>query len=451
MDNTLIYHSSSMFVRLLEGLMNTKVHVEGVENIPVNTTLFVANHFTRSETFIIPNTIFKHTKKIVRSLANHKVFINTFGEYLKKLGTISVRDPNRDTIILSDLISGRYNWLIYPEGHMIKSKKNSKRDNDYFIQTDVSEKKIFTGSAVLALKSELLRNRYKELQKSNNKLQLQKFLETYKGIENNDVFIDLPTAVVPVTLTYVPIRAGKNSIMKMAAQFVKELSPRIQEELEIEGNILLNSEINIHFGKPIFMDQFLKTCYKTQFGIPYGGHLQDNVLINQARFKLTREFMEKIYDNILIHFDHIFATILFHFTSSTITQKHFRFLIYMCIQFLHKTEYRLHENISIERSFLLLLDDENESFEKILHVCRLQGIVIGEGNRVLKINHKALHKHCDYHQVRLINTLLVIKNEVALMQNFVEYVKEICTLDEEIVRKKVFKTLNDAGCSLLKE
>ena len=447
MSNSLLYQSSSMFVRLLQGVMNTKIHVEGVENIPPNTTLFVSNHFTRTETFIIPSVIYKRTEKVVRSLANHKIFISTFGAYLKKLGTISTKEPNRNNIILGDLVSGKHNWLIYPEGHMIKSKKITREGRDYVVQSSTHERKIHTGSAFMAIQSELLRTELKNLIKHGDKDSLNEFYKHYE-ISTDEELVDLPTAVIPVTITYIPIRPGENTIANMAVKFVKKLSVKLKEEFEIEGNILLHSEINIHFGKSIFMDKFLHESKKSSLGLPFGGHMKPNMIVSQGRFELTRIFMDEIYKNILVHFDHVVATILFNFPQKTLTETHLKLLIYMSINFLHKhTNSRLHDNISLERSLLLLLDDKHDYLENILKLAELQKGITRDENNNIQIHGSYLHKSCTFQNIRICNTLAVIKNEVALMDIFVEYVKKICMFDIDSIQKEVDITLN-ATCSL---
>ena len=449
MDNSIVYESSSMFVRLLQGLMNTKVQVDGVENIPENTTLFVSNHFTRTETFIIPNVIYKRTDKIVRSLANYKIFTSNFGSYLRKLGTISTKEPNRNNIILGDLISGKHNWLIYPEGHMVKSKKTTKQGMNYIVQSSTTEREIHTGSALIAIKSELLRNELNKLLKLEDEEGLKKFYKRYE-INPDEKLINTSTAVVPVTITYVPIRPGDNTIAKIALKFINKLSNKLKEELEIEGNILLHSEINIHFGKAIFIDEFLKKSYKNSLGLPFGGHIQPNIVVGQGRFELTRVFMDEIYKNTLVHFDHIVATILFNYPYEKITKTHLKLLTYMAINFLHeKTENRLHDNISQERSFLLLLEDNHDYLENILYLAYSLGIIRENIGENIQINQKQLHKSYSFHTVRTRNTLAVIKNEVMLMDNFVEYVKKMCILDIKTLREIVDFTLDNATCSLL--
>ena len=45
---------TSLVMNLLEKILGTKFSVTGIENLTDQPTMFVANHFTRSETFFVP-------------------------------------------------------------------------------------------------------------------------------------------------------------------------------------------------------------------------------------------------------------------------------------------------------------------------------------------------------------------------------------------------------------
>ena len=53
----------------IEALMKGKIDVQGTHNIPDGPVLFVANHFTRSETFILPYIIDRYARRTALSLA----------------------------------------------------------------------------------------------------------------------------------------------------------------------------------------------------------------------------------------------------------------------------------------------------------------------------------------------------------------------------------------------
>ena len=64
--NTKPFRYASFAMNLLEKLLGTRFTITGVEKIPNNPVMFVANHFTRSETFFVPYLINKATGRHVR-------------------------------------------------------------------------------------------------------------------------------------------------------------------------------------------------------------------------------------------------------------------------------------------------------------------------------------------------------------------------------------------------
>ena len=104
-------------------ISGAKIKVQGEDNIPKQSVLYVINHFTRIETTFLPYIIYKHTEKMALSLAHHSFFGGTFGKIMGKLGGVSTNDPDRDKIILSALLKGDLSVIIFPEGQMLKDKK----------------------------------------------------------------------------------------------------------------------------------------------------------------------------------------------------------------------------------------------------------------------------------------------------------------------------------------
>ncbi|MHC4801137.1 MAG: 1-acyl-sn-glycerol-3-phosphate acyltransferase [Planctomycetota bacterium] len=117
------YKATSLGMTALKRLLGLKLRVSGTENIDNRTTLFVANHFTRVETFLIPHVIYEYAGRQVRSLGTHSVFKGLFGRYFEALGGMSTRHPRRNRTIIKELMAGDSDWIIYPEGGLIKNKQ----------------------------------------------------------------------------------------------------------------------------------------------------------------------------------------------------------------------------------------------------------------------------------------------------------------------------------------
>jgi hypothetical protein len=144
----------------IEAVMKSKITVQGANSIPEGPVLFVANHFTRFETFILPYIIDRYARRNALSLAHWSLFVGIFGDYLRAIGALSTRHPGIKGRMVSDLLTGRDDWLIYPEGAMIKNKK-VWRDGRFHLETPDRTGSPHTGSAVIALQVLIHRELYR--------------------------------------------------------------------------------------------------------------------------------------------------------------------------------------------------------------------------------------------------------------------------------------------------
>lgn len=210
------------------------------------------------------------------------------------MGTVSVRDENRDKIIIQDLIYNVCDWMIYPEGSMVKSK-DIKFQGLYINSTPYRTGPVRTGAAVLALKSQIYRQDLINAYKNEN----QQVLKDYKdffGLEYDKIIENIKTCIVPVNITYYPIRPGNNKIKNLALKLIKNLPEQIVEELEIEGNLLLDADINVNFGDPIHIDEYIKSTKSIVDKIPIIKHeTRNNIILKYFRSKLTSDFMQNIF------------------------------------------------------------------------------------------------------------------------------------------------------------
>jgi esterase/lipase/1-acyl-sn-glycerol-3-phosphate acyltransferase len=430
---------TALALGFLEKLLGTRFNLYNLNKVPKDQPImFVANHFTRSETFFLPYLLYKYADRKVKCLADDKIFVGNFGRFLNSIGAISVKDPNRDTIIVNDLVNNYSDWIIYPEGSMIKSKE-IRNDGAFINYTPYRIGPVRTGSAVLALKSQLIRSdiiesHHKQINNTNlNHLckdRYNPYLERYN------------TYVVPVNITYYPIRPGVNKIQKLATRLLKDLPSQILEELEIEGNILLNSEINISFGDAIDVGQYIKNTRDLIQQIPIiKGETKNNFVIRYLRNKLTYDFMQKIYFDIQINFDHIFISVLHYFPEEKLNKQHLKRMIYYISHLLHKThKYNLHSSLFEENLMQMFLDEPNRAFDGVFDLAIKQNILICEGD-ILTINKNYFNKTADFHQIRLENTLQVIANEFALVDNVNNVTKKVVKIPHEELVYLVYQQL----------
>lgn len=420
----LFFNSTNYLIGLVESILETNIHICGEEHLQhEGPVLFVCNHFTRLETFLMPYVIFTHSNMQTRSLADHSIFVGYFGRFLNKVGTLSTDNEHRNEIILGDLMTGRVNWFIYPEGAMVKNKKISKEDE--FMVDFIDEKKsVRTGSASLAMNAELLKQEYKQAQHDGDIIKVRQMREKY-FIDPNESVAYKNTVVIPVNITYAPIRPGANPFMGIGGTFVEEIDERIKEELEIEGNILLNSEIHIRFDQPIDIAEYLyhakeeMMCQKERCNA-----VSDKELIDYCRHDLTTKFMRAVYENILINFDHIFALVLEYYTEEFIGTNELKRAIFLAAKDVEKLErYHVHHSIFGEL-YKLLTDEEDPWFSSTLSLALEQKVLHQVEAELYKIDKVVYENEHTFHTIRIQNTLRMILNEVTLFPDVAKSVKD---------------------------
>ena len=429
---------ATIALRILEKIFSSKFTVSGLENLPNQPLMFVANHFTRAETFFVPYVIYKNTGRQVRCLADSGLYHGRLGKFLESVGSISTKNPNRDNIILKDLVSGEYDWMIYPEGSMLKSKEINNKAG-FINYTPYRVGPVRTGSAVLALKSQLYRS---EMNDAFNKNQAETLQNLEKGLNltYSNYFADINTNIIPLSITYYPLRPGQNKIQKIAARFIKRIPKQVAEELEIEGNFLLGADINIHFGKPINLADHIARVRNKIYQLPIiKSETKTNLILRYFKHSLTQDFMAKIYSGIQINFDHIFSSALKEVAEAEIKICHLKRIIYMSAVTIYKSgKYRISPSIFEENIVKIFLDEPNERFDSVFNLAKKQGLIEEVLGSKIRINKNLFDQKYDFHQIRLENSLQVVQNEFSLLEFANGIVRKIAKTSDDELQKKVF-------------
>ena len=413
-QNDLLINTNGYVLSLLEKILNANIEVKGIENIPKNNPImFVANHFTRIEAMLVPYTLYNLTNKKVGVIADDSLFKSYFGNFLKNLGAMKKSEINRNEHIIGDLITSCKNWMIFPEGIMVKAKDITKIDNIFCVKIDETCQRVYTGAAVFALSSEFFREKYFERKLENyDEFSEKYFINDCSEITPNE------TMIVPINISYSKLRNGRNFLVDMAEKLLEDIGDNFKEEIEIEGNLILNSKIIIRILEPISTKKLLEPLYSK-------GSLQEEIL-NSLRYDVTHDFMNKIYESLTISFDHIFTLILFLFPKEEIELEYFKRLIY--IVFSKIKEKNLPYDESINKDLIYLISYEKfEAFDDILKVAIKDNILqIHEihCDRYL-INKEVLANSFTHHTIRLKNILRVILNEILAQDDIVNMVKDL--------------------------
>lgn len=427
MKKDLLIDSSGYVLNILEKILATDIEINGIENLPKdNPRIFVANHFTRIEAMIVPYAMYGITDKKVGVIADDGLFKTYFGNFLRNIGALPKSQPNRNNIILGDILTGKKDWMIFPEGQMVKAKDIVKMDNHYCVRIDDNESRVFTGSAFFALYSEVLRKEY-----LNNKIKnLQKFRRKYriddiKNINENE------TMIVPINITYSPLRNGDNFLIKMAQRLFDKISEHFLEEIEIEGNIVLRSKMIIQILPAISLHTMLRENY--------GIELNHKKIIEGLRYDLTHKFMKRIYENVTIRFDHIFILILYHYPSDTICKKHLKRLIYMIAHEVKRDSLRYDKDL--EKDIINLISYEKFApFDDVLKLAIKDKIIMQTRSDYVIHKDVLLDKHT-HHTIRLKNILRVILNEVLIIDKINQIVKDKIKLTQKELDQELLELL----------
>lgn len=424
---------SSLIIGVVRKLSGANITITG-ENIPDSPVIFVANHFTRFETFVVPHMLYKKYKRSSRSLADDGIFVGFLGQYMKWVGTISNKNIARDCIIMEELLSGEGDWVIYPEGYMVKNKRITFDNGAFCTHSPDHEGPIHTGAAVLALKTKIVQTRARE----DNEKEFKHFCSVM-DIDSKKIDPELNIKVVPVSITYYPIRPGKNRFLTWVDSIVHQRDTRLFEELEIEVNLLMDAHMNIHFGKAIEVDTYIAPL----LGIKENIHDENyvNEIIDSQRKVLTNTIMQRVYSQILIHFDHIFILSLLTMPTLKVCPSYLKALIYKNARSLRTFEdYHLHEELQHEL-FKMILDEDYAPFRSAIELATKQKILYEDSDGEYLFDKSLLEKEYPFHEVRVKNTLQVILNEIKWQEPLVEMAKANSLYSEQELKEDNFKYL----------
>ena len=417
MHNDLLININGYVLSLLEKILDANIEVKGVENIPFsNPKMFVANHFTRIEAMLVPYTLYNITNKKVGVIADDSLFKGFFGTFLTNLGAMKKSEANRNEHIIGDLITSCKDWMIFPEGMMVKAKDISKIDKNFCVKIDGSCQRVYTGASVFALTSQFFRQKYLDKKLENyEEFSKKYFVHDCKDINQNE------TMIVPINISYSRLRNEDNFLVDMAKKLLEDIGGNFKEELKIESNIILNSKITINILKAISTKEILKDLYEK--------NLPQEKIINQLRYEITHNFMDKIYESLTINFDQIFILILFLYPKKSIEKNYFKRLIYLSIQEIKNKNLSLDEDIN-KNLIQIICYEKFEKFDNILNVA-INNEIISQNEDSYLINKELLLHSYSHHTIRLKNILRVILNEILISQESVNIVKKLISKKEE--------------------
>ncbi|TEW54170.1 glycerol acyltransferase [Psychromonas sp. RZ22] len=439
---------SGVLLRIIEKFSKSSVSAEGVEYLNANPTLFVVNHFTRMETALLPQALYKFNGQMVHSLADSSLFVGKFGSILESVGALPLNLPGRDEKIISELMRGTYNWVIYPEGSMVKTKKVVDKGR-LFMQTPDTSRAPHTGAAILALKTFLKKEDYKKAISDNNEDLISYYQETY-NLHGPADLSPLDLCIVPVNISYYPLRPGKNLLSSGAQLFFKDLSDSVMEELLVEGNIILEEcDISISFGRAIELRRFTKPYRRfiSLFSFLLSPDQRMNILMNVMCHRLTNQFMQRVYTSLSINMDHLVATALRFVPDNGIKESDFKKAIYLAIVHIKKNKQRRIHHSLAEGVINLVSGESYKPYELIMQLV-LQENAAKIENGLILVDHSKIKIPRPFHRMRIESTVSVLANEFEVMTKYVKHIQKLIATSPKKLSLQVASLVLKTDCSL---
>lgn len=446
--NRFAYRTTGLAIKAIENLSKANIYFHGTENIPEGSLIFVINHFTRLETFLMPYNIFKLTGIPVWSLASYEFFKGAVGAYLERVGAVSNKDPDRDRLIVKTLLTGEANWIIFPEGRMVKNKKIIEKGR-FMISWAGGKRPPHTGAATLALRTEFYRQRLRRLyeKKSHEANHLMDLFQ----LESLESVLDRHTYIVPVNLTYYPIRARENILSNLATKFVEDLPDRFIEEIMTEGSMLISGvDIDIRFGEPIEIFDCLQCSaidldISSKRRIDFDDPIPSKSVMRKEALKLMERYMGAIYNMTTVNHDHLFASMLRSMRVKRIDEMDLRRRVFLATEQIRENTGVYYHHSLEEDQLHLLTDDRFGKVRDFISVALDTGILYNDNNHgstFIKDGSK-FSSPFDFHRARIDNPVEVIANAVEPLIGLQKLIGRLAYQPRFWIRRKIAKLLTE--------
>lgn len=441
------YKLAEYTIETMRRLLRMRLRMTGQDNIVQQPTVFVPNHFTRFETVLLPYVIYKACGRIVHTLGMHGLFEGRSARILQSLGVLSVKHPQRNRMIIGELITGSHDWVIYAEGGLIKNKKTVE-DGRLHLTHPAHTGPPHTGAAMLALKAEISRQRYLQACAAEDVIR-QTFYENTYGLEGPRRVSTSGVVLQPVTITFYPIRAGDTVVSRLARRISRSMNAKLLEEIAFDSSLLFKrAEINVHFGPAVAADEYLdmpRNLARRLIARTDEQRHADMLLRRQAR-RFTRRVMLNVYNGTEINVDHLLAVALHQRESDSIRQEE------LCaVLLLAARELSTHPQLQVHSALRngisrIVTTTAYKPFEQAMQLAIVQNIVRVNGPTI-EIQRETLEREQPFDSARTMNTMQVLANEVEPISVVGRTVHRLVNLPTEQLQQRIARLLHEESLS----
>ncbi|BCS95821.1 hypothetical protein DSLASN_14530 [Desulfoluna limicola] len=452
--NRFAFLSTGLAIKAIYDMTRTRVNLHDEENIPEGSVIFAVNHFTRIETIFLPLHLQKLTGVPVWSLADASLFKGFVGDFISEAGAVSTRDPDRDKLMVKSLLTGEANWVIFPEGRMVKTKKIFE-DGEFVIDAEEGKHRPHTGAATLALRTEFYRERLRMMREKQPE-EYRRLLDLF-GVDETKPRLDRATSIVPVNITYYPLRARESIISRITGSLIDNPSSRTLEEVMTEGSMLLDGvDVDVRFGKPIKVRPYLKNPVvawdiANPEPIDFDDPINSRAVLREASRTLMQEYMTAIYSMTMVNHDHIFSRLIMRHESDYIDPMDLKTRAFVVSDWLRR-QIGIHIHTSLEDSQShLLTDDRYEKFSNIMEVAEQKGVIRRDEEGWIVRNPDLLCNGGEFHTLRIQNPLMVMSNEVEPLTGLTAFLDQVAREPAAHIRRRIFGLLLEKGINDFKK
>ncbi len=408
--------------------------------------IFVVNHFTRLETLLLPYQFYTELGLETRSLAADELFVGRLAPILRSMGAVSTKEPERDSMIIRSLLLGDHPWIIFPEGAMIKDKKVVGDGGHFEVFNGTVRRPPHRGAAVLAMRAEICRRRLRALREARDHASMEETLRSL-GLSSQEAISEKRIAIVPVNITYFPLRSDENALLHLVQRYAGEdLTPRAVEELSMEGTVLSReTDIDITIGEPIAIGNFLgEDVFAEARGVSVSEleHIQrdPSSKFAAAAQRLTESYMRAIYGCTTLNADHAIATVLRSMPRSTLSEPALRRRAYWCCRGLLRTAPdRCHAGLSAAAE-TFLVPSKAGRFDDFLDLCLREG-ALERRDGLLEIQGEAPPNDAEFHEARSKRLAYVIANEAEPVEECRRAARYAAWMPHPVLRRRIVRAL----------
>jgi len=437
--NRFAYRTTGLAIKAISNLSKARIHLHGEENIPGGSVIFVINHFTRLETVLLPYLIHRLTRVPVWILADAEFFNGRFDRFLEQMGAVSTKNPDRDRLIVKTLLDGAANWIIFPEGGMVKNMKVMERGR-FMISWAAGKRPPHTGAATLGIRTEFYRERMRCLS-ARDPLECDRLMRLFK-IDAIEPVLERSTHILPVNVTYYPVRARENILIDIARRLVDDLPERLLEELMTEGSMLLSGvDIDVRFGRPIPVSESLKRvaiaqdiCSPSRLG--FDDPIASRNVMRREALALMNRYMSAIYSMTTVNHDHLFASVLKHAPFGRIDRADLCRRVFLLAARLRETQ-TLHLNRQLAADQLHLLTDDRLGIAADFIALALEKGNLRQGEGCFIKDRRSFSSPYRFHRARIDNPVDVMANAAVPLVEFQRRARRIAWMPSFWVRRRV--------------